>query len=110
MLSASLCNTLCSHTQLGMQASAVGLADGEDKQAAAHRRGLLQGSGALITVVATADQLKSAITDGARHIEIRDHLDLRSLTYSYSSLFYIKSSTNSIRVSEPPFTCICTHL
>jgi hypothetical protein len=57
-----------------------------------------------VTYVMTPEELHAAVSEGARHIEITEHLDLTTLkadtTLTSATLFYLDfaSSTRSIRV------------
>ena len=63
-------------------------------------RGVLQAAGDNVTVVETALQLRTAVAEGASHIEIRAHLDLTALDGG-SNLGAIPPGVKSIRVWHP---------
>jgi hypothetical protein len=69
------------------------------------------GTSGTITVVTTPQELYAALTHGARHIDLRNHIDLtvlpidRSVEWSEALLPEVKASTASITVCFLSSTC-----
>ena len=81
----------------------------------ANADGTLGGTAGTLTVVRTAPELYAALAEGSRHIDLRGHVDLTSLSiddaveWSEPLLPEVRAETVTIAVRHPTVTAACCH-